>query len=282
MHKRSFLAGLLSGALLATLAVLAIPGLGPSRKGGAAGERAPRTTVVVVPEEFSLPPAPAPEPPPAKSAAEKPEPEPGATDAAAAAANEAEHEAVRRASYEITVIATLRNVISAQSQFQCTARADENQNGVGEYGSFAELAGAIGVRDGKVLNPPVLSTAFRLVSKGRAERNGYRYRIYLPGAGGLPVTERDKGGIGAGEVNPELAETTWCVYAWPVEGEGRTFFTNQAGDVLATSDGGYVGDREPQPYAAFRDASGLLAPTAIATEGEKHVGADRCEWKPLR
>jgi hypothetical protein len=278
MHKRSFVAGLLSGALLAILAVLAVPGLGPARKGGSAAERAPRTKVVVLPEEFSLPPAPAPEPPPATSAAEKLAAERGSVDAAAAAANEAEREAVRSL-HETAAMATLRNVISAQAQFQCTARADENRNGVGEYGSFAELSGAAGVRDGNVLNPPVLSSAFRLVSKGRAERKGYRYRIYLPGAGGVPVTERDRGGIGAGEVSAELAETTWCVYAWPVEGEGRTFFTNQAGDVLATSEGGYVGDREPQPYAAFRDASGLLAPTAIATEGGRHVGADRCEWK---
>jgi hypothetical protein len=203
-------------------------------------------------------------------------PEPQAADAAA---DEAMRDRVRRASQELTAIATLRNVMSAQAQFQATARADENRNGVGEYGSFAELSGAAGVRDGTPLNPPVLSSAFRLVSKGRAERSGYRYRIYLPGAGGLPVTERDKGGIGAGEVNADLAERTWCVYAWPVEGQGRTFFANQAGDVLATSEGGYVGDREPEPYAAFRDASGLLAPTALAAEGERHVGADRCEWK---
>ncbi|MCK6462146.1 MAG: hypothetical protein L6Q95_19860, partial [Planctomycetes bacterium] len=222
---------------------------------------------------------PAPEPPPAPSAAETPPTEPAADKGAAAA--EAMREKVRRASQETMAIATLRNVISAQAQFQCTARADEDQDGIGEYGSFAELSGAAGVRDGKPLNPPVLSSAFKLVSKGRAERNGYRYRIYLPGAGGLPVTERDKGGIGAGEVSPDLAETTWCVYAWPVEGEGPTFFTNQAGDVLATSEAGYVGDREPQPYAAFRDASGLTAPTAIVAEGGRHVGADRCEWKPL-
>ncbi len=278
MHKRSFLAGLLSGALLAILVVLAVPGLGPSRKAGVTGERAPRTRVVVVPEELSLPPAPAPEPPPASPRAGKPAPEPAA-EADATDAREAVREKVRAASQEIQAIATLRNVISAQAQFQAVARADENRNGVGEYGSFAELSGAAGVRDGKPLNPPVLASAFRLVSKGRAERNGYRYRIYLPGALGLPVTERDKGGIGAGEVSAELAETNWCVYAWPVEGQGRTFFTNQAGDVLATSEGGYVGDREPQPYAAFRDASGLLAPTAVATEGDRHVGADRCEWK---
>ncbi|HEX5136149.1 MAG TPA: hypothetical protein VFY93_04195 [Planctomycetota bacterium] len=281
MHTRSFLAGLLVGVLLAILALVAVPGLGPPRR--TATERAPRTNVVILQEEeLHLPPAPAPGPPAASSRAEERSPEAEATDAAAADADEAVREKVRHASREVAAIATLRNVTSAQAQFQCTARADENQNGIGEYGSFAELSGAAGVRDGKVLNPPVLSTAFRLVSKGRAERNGYRYRIYLPGAGGLPVTERDKGGIGAGEVDPQLAETTWCVYAWPVEAEGRAFFTNQAGDVLASEPGAYVGEREPPPYAAFRDASGLTAPTVTELPEDQRIGADRREWKPLR
>ena len=51
-------------------------------------------------------------------------------------------------SNETAAIATLRNIISAQSQFQTTARADENNNGVGEYGFFGELSGADNVRGG--------------------------------------------------------------------------------------------------------------------------------------
>src|SRR5512134_1609765 len=126
MHKRSFVAGILTGALLVILAVLAVPGLGPARAGGSAGERAPRTKVVVVTEEIALPPAPAPEPPPVASRAEEPAPEPGAVDDAAAA--EAMRDKARRSSHEIAAIATLRNVISAQAQFQACARAEENQN----------------------------------------------------------------------------------------------------------------------------------------------------------
>ncbi len=56
-------------------------------------------------------------------------------------------------SNETAAIATLRNIISAQAQFQSTARADVNNNGVGEYGSFGELSGSVGVRGGAVLNP---------------------------------------------------------------------------------------------------------------------------------
>ncbi|MCB9826272.1 MAG: DUF2950 family protein [Planctomycetes bacterium] len=41
---------------------------------------------------------------------------------------------------------------------------------------------------------------------------------------------------GAAE-DPDLAETAWCAYAWPAsyqQSGNRTFFVNQAGDVLAT------------------------------------------------
>ena len=71
---------------------------------------------------------------------------------------------------ETAAIATLRNIISAQSQFQSTSRADENNNGVGEYGSFGEMSGAQGVRGAALLNPPVLSTAFRAVNASRVSR----------------------------------------------------------------------------------------------------------------
>ncbi len=274
MHKRSFAVGLLTGIVLAILAVAAVPGLDPSQRGRRnATERAWRPSASL-PEEPRILLPPAPEPPAALRTEEQPKavvPE--------AAPKDMDAEALRRAANEVAARATLRNIISAQAQFQCTARADEDMDGVGEYGSLAELSGAIGVRDGVILNPPVLSTAFRKVSRGRVERSGYFYRIYLPQANGLSLAERDRGGVAAGETNPDLAETCWCAYAWPVEGEGKTYFTNQAGDVLLTSEGGYVGDREPPPYAAFRDASGLAAPTAIETESERHIGADRCEWK---
>lgn len=271
MNKSSFIAGLVAGSGAAILAVISVPSLVPARGDNEAPQRAPVTKVIVVPEEPRTMAAPAPEPPAASRAENAPQ-----AKAREATANEANEKALRRASNETAVIATLRNIVSAQAQFQCTARADEDKDGVGEYGSFGELSGAIGVRDGQALNPPVLSTAFRKVENGRVERNGYLFQIYLPQAGGQPVPERDGGGFGAGETDADLAETCWCVYAWPVEGEGRTFFINQAGDVLENSDAGYAGDRSPPAYAAFRNASGLTAPAAIGTRG-----ADRCEWKQV-
>ena len=93
-------------------------------------------------------------------------------------------------SNETAAIATLRNIISAESQFQTTSRADDNNNGVGEYGTFGEMSGNIGVRGGAVLNPPVLSTSFRTVNaNGEVSRSGYIYKMFLPDANGVGVAE---------------------------------------------------------------------------------------------
>jgi hypothetical protein len=95
---------------------------------------------------------------------------------------------------EIAAIATLRNITSAQAQFQACAKADANQNGTGEYGTFGELSGAVEVRGGAKLNPPVLSTIFRKVDGGIVTRSGYHYRIFLCDAQGNAVGE-EKGTV---------------------------------------------------------------------------------------
>jgi hypothetical protein len=152
---------------------------------------------------------------------------------------------------ETAAIATLRNITSAQAQFQATARADVNQNGVGEYGFFGELSGAVAVRGGRKLVPPVLSSVFKKHDKGVVTRAGYHFRIYLCDAEGKPVGEEH----GTDGVDAKLAEVTWCAYAWPVEygvtGK-RTFFVNQWGDVLSVDHKGYSGKSAPAAGAAFK------------------------------
>jgi len=149
-------------------------------------------------------------------------------------------------SNETAAIATLRNIISAQSQFQTTARADENTNGVGEYGTFAEMSGAVGVRGAgnPILNPPVLSTAFRTVNgNGEVSRSGYLFQMCLPDPAGDGLPEVAGGGSDPA-IDPDLAETTWCCYAWPANygnTGNRTFFVNQGGDIVATEDLNYSG-----------------------------------------
>ena len=149
--------------------------------------------------------------------------------------------AARLNSNETAAIATLRNIISAQSQFQSTARADENNNGVGEYGYFPELSGGDGVRGGAVLNPPVMSTAFRntVTAEGFVSRSGYYFAIGLPDATGNAQPYN-----AIGSVDADIAETTWAAYAWPVNygnTGNRTFFVNQGGDIVATEDPDYGG-----------------------------------------
>jgi prepilin-type N-terminal cleavage/methylation domain-containing protein len=165
-------------------------------------------------------------------------------------------------SNETAAIATLRNIISAESQFQTTARADENNNGVGEYGVFGEMSGSIGVRGNAILNPPVLSTAFRTVNaNGEVSRSGYLFAMYLPDATGDGLAEVAGGGADA-NVDADLAETTWCAYAWPANfgnTGNRSFFVNQGGDIVATEDQNYSGSGNgPASNAAFSGSGNTI------------------------
>src|SRR5687768_16127888 len=126
--------------------------------------------------------------------------------------------AARLSANETAAIATLRNIISAQAQFQQGAKADTDNDGTGEYGGFYEIsAGGTGrLLAGTVLTPPVLSGAFRVLNvNGEVSRSGYFFRMFLPNAGGVGIGEPQTG-YTAALVNPDLSETTWCAYSWPV------------------------------------------------------------------
>jgi len=188
-------------------------------------------------------------------------------------------------SNETAAIATLRNIISAQAQFQSTSRADVNNNGVGEYGSFGEMSGNHPVRGGRTLNPPVLSTAFRMVSaNGTVSRSGYLFQIWLPGAAGAGVAEFAGGGAGTdgdgAGIDSDIAETTWCAYAWPTNygnTGNRCFFVNQGGDIVASENPLYTAAVEPNCDAAFRVGSVVNAITGATASGT--VGIDGMLWK---
>ena len=125
---------------------------------------------------------------------------------------------------DIAAIATLRNVTSAQAQFQWTAMADEDNDAEGEYGVFRELSGAVHVRGrGRLLSPPVLSGAFRAVDgNGRASRSGFYFLMFLPGPEGKLLPERTDGGNSkqyrcvSEEIDVDLAEQAWACVAFPV------------------------------------------------------------------
>ena len=188
--------------------------------------------------------------------------------------------AARLSANETAAIATLRNIISAQAQFQQGAKADTDNDGTGEYGGFVELSGQAAGRMVAILVPPVLSGAFRVLNvNGEVSRSGYFFHMYLPDATGAGIAEPQTGFTGA-LLNADLAETTWCAYAWPVnyqQSGNRTFFTNQAGDLIATEAAAYSGTGAgPSPDASFKVAGSITGSVAIGA-----IGADGNTWKQV-
>ena len=59
--------------------------------------------------------------------------------------------AARLSANETAAVATLRNIISAEAQFQQTAKADTDNDGTGEYGGFLEMSGGAAGRMSAVL-----------------------------------------------------------------------------------------------------------------------------------
>lgn len=145
---------------------------------------------------------------------------------------------------ETSAIATLRSIASAQAQAQAGVVIDVDLDGAGEFGYFGEISGGAQTRtatgpDGPVLNVPFLSAAFQNVQNSTVLKAGYVFQVYLPDAAGLGIPEAATGGADAANLpDPDLAETTWCAYAWPARfgsSGQRAFFVNQQGDILQTT-----------------------------------------------
>jgi prepilin-type N-terminal cleavage/methylation domain-containing protein len=191
--------------------------------------------------------------------------------------------AARLSTNETAAVATLRNLTSAQAQFQQSAKVDGDSDGSGEYGGFIEMSGGGIGRMAAVLAPPVLSGAFRVLNaQGCVSRSGYFFKIFLPGAGGVGVPEPQTGFAAASGVNSDLCETTWCSYAWPVnygQSGNRSFFTNQGGDLVTTEAATYTGAAgSPQAGAAFQ-AGGVTVITGAVAIGV--AGQDTNTWKQV-
>jgi hypothetical protein len=178
---------------------------------------------------------------------------------------------------EVSAIATLKIISSAQAQCQASGVIDANSNGAGEYGSFGELSGHTVVRGGTVcIVPPILSDAFGSVTAARVSRSGYVFQMFLPNAQCAGVAEAPTGGGSGVSIDAQQAERLWCCYAWPQamgDGGRRMFFVNQCGDVLATSGAAvaYNGSvTTPKFDAAFvaNDSSGMAARVAVNSVGQ--------------
>ena len=186
---------------------------------------------------------------------------------------------------ESAAVATLKNIMSSQSQCRTSADIDVNGNGAGEYGFFGELAGRTVVRGGtRRIDPPVLSTAFGNVAASRVVRSGYVFQMFLPdsSAGGIAETATGGDPANSAGVDATQAETLWCCYAWPlVHGSSgnRTYFINQAGDVLATSAAVVTYSNSsgltPSYSAAFNGATSGWLSSAMAANS---TGVDGNRW----
>lgn len=179
---------------------------------------------------------------------------------------------------ESAAIAMLKHISSAQSQLQASGAMDVDGDGSGEYGFFAELAGAKPMRSapGKTasrVESRLLPTAFAHVVGGRARVGGYVFQMFLPDKDGRWLGEAADGGSAGVPVDAAKASTSWLCYAWPVE-YGRTgkraFLMGQGGDVLATNQQSqvYSGDVGPWPGdSGFRAVDGVWNAAANCDDG---------------
>ena len=179
-------------------------------------------------------------------------------------------------SHETSAISTLRNLSSAEAQFQASAKADTDGDGTGEFGVFSELSGGAGVRvddagnRGAAIDPPVLSGAFRTTTDGTVSRSGYVFQVLLPATTGHGTTETGSGTTFTAPLSADLAETTWCSYAWPTShgtSGNRTFFVNQTGDITAMT---FEGGPSSQGCAFQNDGghpNSITGKVAVGTRG---------------
>lgn len=104
---------------------------------------------------------------------------------------------------EAAAIGAMRTISSAQSSFQSSVALDADADGVGEYGTLAQLSAT---------NPPYIDTALGTGTKG-----GYTF------------------------VTGALTETTYTVNADPITANTtgiRTFFLDQSGVIRQNPAGG--------------------------------------------
>ena len=149
----------------------------------------------------------------------------------------------RLAANESNAISTLRNLVSAQAQFQSTGAVDADTDGTGEYGSFGEMSGfsplnsrGAGAGVATPLDPSILGATFQVVNNGVVTKSGFMFTLFLPDPLFAPVQELANGGPGAA-VDPDACEVLWCAYGWPVDygtTGNRAFFVNQRGEILQT------------------------------------------------
>jgi prepilin-type N-terminal cleavage/methylation domain-containing protein len=195
----------------------------------------------------------------------------------------------RLSANESNAISSLRNMVTSQAQFQSSAAIDQDQDGTGEYGCFAELSGFCNLTRGGLaapLNPPILPATFQSINaQGYATKSGYLFVMWLPSAATPPVGIKDvaAGATPPAGVDPNNCEAMWCCYAWPVDTGttgNRAFFVNQRGEILQTkmnNGAPYTGITVVPAFSAAFTAADMSSPIALPPA----VAIDANTWTPL-
>jgi prepilin-type N-terminal cleavage/methylation domain-containing protein len=171
-------------------------------------------------------------------------------------------------------IAVLRDLVRLQAKFQQGCHMDEDQDLIGEYGSFGELSGACnlmrhGVGIAAPLNPPLLPRFKTISVDGFVLHSGYLFVLYLPDNAVAMVGLPDVAGGGPHpSVDANNCEQLWSAYAWPATlgtTGRRAYFVNQSGIILQTGMTAcqYNGPMVTPPYSAALSTYGMNAPLAI-------------------
>ncbi len=201
----------------------------------------------------------------------------------------------RLAANESNAISTLRNLVSAQAQFQQSGSIDADQDGTGEYGFFGDLAGAYtldshgGPANANTLQPPVLPASFRSpAASGVLTRGGYCFLVYLPNAAGQGQTEDGVGNALLAVADADNCELAWACYAWPANlgnTGNRAFFVNQQGEILFSATAAQANNYDgaanaPSAEAAF--AAGTAAGDIMQQIDPGNAAADGAVWVTLQ
>jgi hypothetical protein len=114
----------------------------------------------------------------------------------------------------------------AQFQFQGGTYVDQDGDGIGEYGTLAELTGAV-APPGRAQGE---ATAEGFAADG--SRDGYRFVVYLPDAAGKALVV-GKEGRKADKAVADAQERSFVIYAWPADAaiSSRAFAVDQSGVV---------------------------------------------------
>ncbi|MHC5018944.1 MAG: hypothetical protein ACYTGX_02295, partial [Planctomycetota bacterium] len=193
----------------------------------------------------------------------------------------------RQAMNESAAIGALRSLAVAQEQFKQQNVVDQDQDGMGEYGFLGELAGVDACRgSGLKMNTAPFIAAILGVKDGNgiAQKSGYHFRVFLPGAEGtLP---EGAGAAKADEGAADAQETRWCAYAWPVQkglSGNRVFFVNNAGEVYATMAmrNPYSGaEMAPEANAAYEKETGANLDGGVGLAAAGLRSNDGNTWMP--